>query len=119
VNDYAANYPKTILSRIMEIPGVAALVPASKVPTDELLGVVKRPDVVQILNGMPMTMRPKARQNPEDDYVFSVLCRGSAVQTRRKRPGRLRPADQSIMGLRPHLFTEAVWLVKNKMVAHP
>jgi hypothetical protein len=26
VNDYAANYPKTILSRIMEIPGVAALV---------------------------------------------------------------------------------------------
>jgi hypothetical protein len=28
VNDYAANYPKTILSRIMEIPGVAALVPA-------------------------------------------------------------------------------------------
>jgi hypothetical protein len=29
---------------------------------------------VQILNGMPMTMRPKARQNPEDDYVFSVLA---------------------------------------------
>ena len=74
VNDYAANYPKTILSRIMEIPGVAALVPASRVPTDELLGVVKRPDVVQILNGMPMTMRPKARLNPEDDYVFSVLA---------------------------------------------
>ena len=74
VNDYAANYPKTILSRIMEIPGVAALVPASKVPQNELLGVVKRPDVVQILNGMPMTMRPKARQNPEDDYVFSVLA---------------------------------------------
>ncbi|EOC8208166.1 major capsid protein, partial [Klebsiella pneumoniae] len=67
-------YPKTILSRIMEIPGVAALVPASRVPTDELLGVVKRPDVVQILNGMPMTMRPKARLNPEDDYVFSVLA---------------------------------------------
>lgn len=74
VNDYAPNYAGTIFKRIMEIPGVAALVPASKVPANELLGVVKRSDVVQILNGMPMTMRPKARQNPEDDYVFSVLA---------------------------------------------
>lgn len=72
--DYAVNYAKTIFTRIMEIPGVAALVPASKVPANELLGVIKRNDVVQILNGMPMTMRPKARQNPEDDYVFSVLA---------------------------------------------
>lgn len=75
--DYAANYAKTIYTRIMEIPGVAALVPASKVPANELLGVVKRPDVVQILNGMPLTMRPKARQNPEDDYVFTVLAAAS------------------------------------------
>lgn len=74
VNDYAANYPKTILQRIMEIPGIAALVPASKVPVNEILGVIKRTDVVQILNGMPLTMRPKARQNPEDDYVFTVLA---------------------------------------------
>lgn len=77
VNDYAPNYAGTIFKRLMEIPGVAALVPASKVPANELLGVVKRPDVVQILNGMPMTMRPKARQNPEDDYVFSVLAAAS------------------------------------------
>ncbi|BEO02788.1 encapsulating for peroxidase [Serratia marcescens] len=74
VTDYAANYPKTIFTRIMEIPGVAKLVPASKVPANEMLGIVKRTDVVQILNGMPMTMRPKARQNPEDDYVFTVLA---------------------------------------------
>nr|WP_310616686.1 major capsid protein [Pantoea cypripedii] len=74
VNDYAANYAKTILQRIQEIPGVQALVPGSKVPANELLAVVKRSDVVQILNGMPLTMRPKARQNPEDDYVFSVLA---------------------------------------------
>lgn len=74
VNDYAANYPKTILQRIMEIPGVQAVVPASKVPANEVLGVIKRTDVVQILNGMPLTMRPKARQNPEDDYVFTVLA---------------------------------------------
>ncbi|GLY59662.1 hypothetical protein Pcaca05_05200 [Pectobacterium carotovorum subsp. carotovorum] len=72
--DYVANYPKTIFTRIMEIPGVQALIPASRVPANELLGVVKRPDVVQILNGMPMTIRPKVRQNPEDDYVFTVLA---------------------------------------------
>ncbi|MCA6998213.1 major capsid protein [Dickeya solani] len=77
VTDYAANYAKTIFTRIMEIPGVQALVPASKVPANELLGVVKRPDVIQILNGMPLTMRPKARQNPEDDYVFTVLAAAS------------------------------------------
>lgn len=74
VTDYAANYPKTILTRLMEIPGLAAIVPASKVPTNEVLGVVKRPDVVQILNGMPLTIRPKARLNPEDDYIYSVLA---------------------------------------------
>ena len=72
--DFVATYAKTIYTRIMEIPGVAALVPASKVPANELLGVVKRPDVVQIMSGMPMTTRPKARQNPEDDYVFTVMA---------------------------------------------
>lgn len=87
VNDYAANYPKTILARIMEIPGVQALVPASKVPANELLGVVKRSDVVQVLNGMPLTMRPKARQNPEDDYVFTVLA-AAALQFKHDAEGQ-------------------------------
>lgn len=87
VNDYAANYPKTILARIMEIPGVAALVPGSKVPANELLGVVKRSDVVQVLNGMPLTMRPKARQNPEDDYVFTVLA-AAALQFKHDDEGQ-------------------------------
>lgn len=74
VNDYIANYPKTILARLQEIPGIAAIVPASRVPADELLGIVKRTDVFQLLNGMPMTTRAKTRQNPEDDYVFSVIA---------------------------------------------
>lgn len=74
VTDYAANYPKTILTRIMEVPGVAAIVPASKVPVNEVLGVCKRSDVVQILSEMPMTVRPLTRLRPEDDYVFSVMA---------------------------------------------
>lgn len=74
VNDYAANYPKTILTRLMEIPGVAAIIPASKVPVNEVLGVCKRSDVVQILSEMPMTVRPLTRLRPEDDYVFNVMA---------------------------------------------
>lgn len=74
VTDFVATYPKTILSRLMEIPGLAAIVPASKVPTNEMLGICKRSDVVQILSGMPMTVRPKNRQNPEDDYNFIVMA---------------------------------------------
>lgn len=74
VTDFVATYPKTILDRLMEIPGLAAIVPASRVPVNEMLGVCKRSDVVQILNGMPMTVRPKTRQNPEDDYTFIVMA---------------------------------------------
>lgn len=72
--EYVATYPKKILAALMEIPGIAAIIPASKVPANEILGVCKRPDVVQVLNGMPMTVRPKVRQNPEDDYVFTVIA---------------------------------------------
>lgn len=79
VNDYQANYPKTILARVMEIPGIQNIIPASSVPANEILGIVKRQDVAQVLNGMPMTTRPKSRQNPEDDYIFSVLA-AAAVQ---------------------------------------
>lgn len=74
VTDYAANYPKTILARLQEIPGVAAIVPASKVPVNEVLGVCKRSDVVQILTEMPMAVRPLMRLRPEDDYVFNVMA---------------------------------------------
>lgn len=74
VTDYAANYPKTILSRIMEIPGVAAIIPSSSVPVNEVLAVCKRSDVYQILSGMPITTRAITRLRPEDDYAFSVIA---------------------------------------------
>lgn len=65
---------KTILQRLMEIPGVAAIVPASKIPANEIIGVCKRRDVVQILSAMPPTMRPKTRLDPEDPYIFKVMA---------------------------------------------
>ncbi|MCS5737310.1 major capsid protein, partial [Herbiconiux daphne] len=72
--EYVATYPKKILAAIQEIPGLAAIVPASRVLPNEILGVCKRPDVLSVLNGMPVTTRPKNRLNPEDDYVFSVIA---------------------------------------------
>lgn len=73
--DYSTQYPnKTILQRMQEIAGVANFVPASKVPADELIAVVKRREVLQILNGMPITNRPLNRMNPEDDYNFKTLA---------------------------------------------
>lgn len=72
--DYSSQYPnKTILQRMQEIAGVAAFVPASKVPANDLLAVVKRREVVQVLNGMPITNRPLNRLNPEDDYSFRTM----------------------------------------------
>ena len=86
-NDYVANYPKTILQRLMEIPNVKAIIPASRVPENEVLAIVKRSDVVKVLNGMPPSTRPKARQNPEDDYVYSVMA-AAAVQYKHDAEGQ-------------------------------
>lgn len=73
-SDFSTLYPnKTILQRISEIAGVS-FVPGSKVPVNEMLFVCKRRDVVEVLNGMPMTSRPKTRLNPEDDYVFQFMA---------------------------------------------
>lgn len=74
--DYAANYPKTIRERIMELAQVQELVPASKVPTGDLIGVagLDTGDWGTMLTAMPMVTRPKTRVNAEDDYVFAVMA---------------------------------------------
>lgn len=74
-NDFSTQYPnKTILDRMMEIPGIAEIVPANSVPASEIIAVVKDRELIQVLNGMPMTSRAKFRQNPEDDYNFLVMA---------------------------------------------
>lgn len=76
MNEFTAGYPKTILQRLKEINQVAEFVPCSKVPVSELLGIadIGSKKWGKVLNGMPLTTRPKMRQNPEDDYVIGVLA---------------------------------------------
>lgn len=73
VNEFTAGYPKTILNRLMEIPGVR-FVPASKVPANEIIGLCKRRDVVEILSAMPMVVVPQFRANAYDDYLFRTMA---------------------------------------------
>ena len=72
--EFTNGYPKKILAALLEIPFVESIIPASKVPANEIIGLVRRRDVVEILSAMPQTTRPKFRANPEDDYVFTVMA---------------------------------------------
>jgi len=73
--DYAAAYQGTILQRLRAITQIAEIIPASSVPANELLGIadLDAGDWGAILSAMPLTTRPKTRQEPEDDYVFSAI----------------------------------------------
>ena len=72
--EFVANYPKTILQRIMEIAGVKEIVPADSIPANTIAALVKDRRVAEIKNGMPMSTRAKFRANPEDDYDFTVIA---------------------------------------------
>lgn len=89
INEYAANYPKTILQRLQEIGQIAEIVPAAKVPANEVIGIagLATGEWGSILQAMPLVTRPKARSNPEDDYVFGVLAM-AAPQFRADYEGR-------------------------------
>jgi hypothetical protein len=87
--DFSTQYPnKSILQRVMEIAGIEAIVPASKIPADTLIGLVRRSSVVEMLNGMPIVNRPKNRLNPEDDYVFQTLA-AQAIQLKFDAEGQM------------------------------
>lgn len=75
INEFTSGYPKTILQRMREIQQIADIIPCSKVPADNVLGVagLESGDWGSMLSAMPMATRPKARHNPEDDYVFGVM----------------------------------------------
>lgn len=76
INEFVAGYPKTILQRLQEIAQVAEIVPASKVPANEIIGVagLQTGEWGTILSAMPLVTRPKARHNAEDDYAFGVIA---------------------------------------------
>lgn len=89
INEFVAGYPKTILQRLQEIQQIAEIVPCSKIPANELIGVANLAtgEWGTMLSAMPLTTRPKARANPEDDYVFGVLAM-AAPQLRSDYDGR-------------------------------
>jgi uncharacterized linocin/CFP29 family protein len=96
VNEFTAGYPKTILQRLTEIAQIAEIVPASKVPVNEVLGIagLATGEWGSVLSAMPMVTRPKARQNQEDDYVFGVLAM-AAPQFRNDYDGRSQIAHST------------------------
>lgn len=77
INDFSTvKGDQTILQRLMAINQIADIVPASRVPADNIIGVsgVDTGNWGTILSAMPMTTRPKNRLNTEDDYVFSTMA---------------------------------------------
>lgn len=76
INEFTAGYPKTILQRLREIEQIADIVPASKVPASNLIGLagIENGEWGSILSGMPLVTKPKARHNAEDDYVFATMA---------------------------------------------
>lgn len=93
INEFVAGYPKTILQRLQEIAQVAEIVPASKVPANEIIGVagLQTGEWGTILSAMPLVTRPKARHNAEDDYVFGVIAM-AAPQLKADYDGRAQIA---------------------------
>lgn len=73
--DYAANYQGTILQRLRAINQIKEIIPASSVPASEILGIadLDAGEWGGILSAMPLTTRPKKRDEPEDDYVFGII----------------------------------------------
>ncbi len=76
INEFTAGYPKTILQRLQEIQQIAAIVPASRIPASNIIGVanVAGGEWGSILSGMPLMTKPKARHNTEDDFVFTTMA---------------------------------------------
>lgn len=76
VNEFTAGYPKTILQRLLEIQQIVEFVPSTRIPANEMAGVAGLASGKwgKILSAMPITTRPKIRQNPEDEYVFTAMA---------------------------------------------
>lgn len=73
--DFSTQYPnKTVAMGVLETEGVDAIVPSDSLAPNEIIAVVKRRSVLQILNGMPMATRAKTRLDPEDDYYFKTMA---------------------------------------------
>lgn len=78
----------TIEQELLNIPGVERIVATDSVPTNTIIALVKSTEVVEMLSAMPVSMRPKFRANPEDDYVFINMA-AQAVQLKFDNDGKM------------------------------
>lgn len=76
VTDYATNYTGTIAQRMLAVPGVREVIPCSKLAANDIIAVnnADTGEWGSILTAMPMSTRPKARVNEQDDFNFTVLA---------------------------------------------
>jgi hypothetical protein len=74
--DYTANYGKTIAQRILELSGIAEVVPASGIPVNTLAFInnLSGGEWGSVLTAMPPVTRTKTRVNTEDDYVMGAMA---------------------------------------------
>lgn len=72
--EFAAGYPKTIAQRVLEIPGIASIVPSDSVTASQIIALVKNKGVVTLLNGMPLATTAQFRANMTDDYNFVTMA---------------------------------------------
>lgn len=84
--EFTTGYPKTIAQRVLEMEGIAQIIPSHTVAADEIIALVKRTDVLQVLNGMPMATIPLFRANPHDDYKFQVMA-AAALEIKKDAAG--------------------------------
>ena len=89
LTDFKANGNDSILSRLQSMDMIAEIVPCSRVPADNIIGVagLNSGDWGSILSGMSPTTRPKMRHNAEDEYVFAAMA-AMAPQLRTDFDGR-------------------------------
>lgn len=85
---------RTIAQEILNIPGVDRIVAVDSVPADTIIALVKDREVVEMLNGMPITQRVKFRANPEDDYTFLNMA-AQALQLKFDDDGKMGLAVSS------------------------
>lgn len=94
--EFAANYPKTIAARVREIEQVANVIPSTRIPVNEIIAInnLQSRNWGKVLSAMPLTTRPKARHNTEDDYVIGGMA-AAAVQFKSDYNGNSQIAHMS------------------------
>lgn len=79
---------KTIYQELLNLPGVDRIVATDSIPVNTIIALVRDREVVEVLNGMPLTQAAQFRANPTDDYVFKNMA-AQAVQLKFDANGQM------------------------------